>query len=63
MTQLWRLDASGLADGFRRGDFTPPDALASCLERVAAVQLIEGAGKAAPPPGIQGQGEHINTYG
>lgn len=29
----------------------------------AAVQLIEGAGKAAPPPGIQGQGERINTYG
>ena len=29
----------------------------------AAVQLIEGAGKASPPPGIQGQGERINTYG
>jgi hypothetical protein len=28
-----------------------------------ALQLIEGASKAAPPPGIQGQGEHINTYG
>jgi hypothetical protein len=28
-----------------------------------AVQLIEGAAKAAPPPGIEGQGAHVNTYG
>lgn len=28
-----------------------------------AVALIEGAAKAAPPPGIQGQGSRVNTYG
>lgn len=29
----------------------------------AAVELIEGAAKAAPPTGVQGQGTHVNTYG
>jgi len=29
----------------------------------AAVELIEGAAKAAPPQGLQGQGANVNTYG
>ena len=36
---------------------------AAKAEGEAAVQLIEGAGKSAPPPGIAGQGVNINTYG
>ncbi len=31
--QLWRLTAGALVDGFRRGAFTPEEALAACLER------------------------------
>ena len=28
-----------------------------------AVALIEDAAQAAPPPGGEGQGTHVNTYG
>ena len=51
MTQLWQLGAAALADGFRRGEFDPVDALEACLDRVAACQpglnailLVDAAG-------------------
>ncbi|HET9623841.1 MAG TPA: hypothetical protein VFP84_20860 [Kofleriaceae bacterium] len=31
-------------------------------EGEAAVQLIESAGQVPPPPGVNGEGTHINTY-
>ncbi|MBG9390314.1 amidase [Caenimonas aquaedulcis] len=38
MTDLWRLGALALSDGYRRRDFDPVDALHACLARVAACQ-------------------------
>ncbi len=36
---------------------------AAKAEGEGAVQLIEGASKSVPPPGIAGQGVHVNIYG
>jgi hypothetical protein len=36
---------------------------AAKIQGEAAVELIEGAAKAAPPPGAHGEGAHVNTYG
>ncbi|HVL57937.1 MAG TPA: amidase family protein [Burkholderiaceae bacterium] len=37
MTELWRLDATALAQGIRAGEFSSRDAVASCLQRLHAV--------------------------
>ncbi|MES2631941.1 MAG: amidase [Pseudomonadota bacterium] len=38
MTDLWRLDAQALVNGFEAGSFTPVDALESCMTRAKACQ-------------------------
>lgn len=38
MSELWRLSAEQLTEGYRSGAFTPVDALDACLARVAAWQ-------------------------
>ena len=38
MTELWRLDAAALAEGYRTGAFTPAEALDACLARVVECQ-------------------------
>ncbi|MBC5765970.1 amidase [Ramlibacter albus] len=40
MTQLWRLDAAQLVQGYARGDFTPGEALDACLARLAATKAL-----------------------
>lgn len=35
--ELWRLDATAMAEGIRKGDFTSRDAVIACLERMDAV--------------------------
>lgn len=40
---LWRLGASDLADGYRKGDFTPSDVLASVAARIEAVNPLLNA--------------------
>lgn len=35
--EIWRLDATAVAEGIRRGDFTSRDAVTACLERMDAV--------------------------
>jgi aspartyl-tRNA(Asn)/glutamyl-tRNA(Gln) amidotransferase subunit A len=37
-SELWRLDAAELVEGYSRGLFTPVDALDACLERMAKCQ-------------------------
>lgn len=34
--ELWKLGAAALADGYRRGEFTPVDVLAQCMGRIEA---------------------------
>ncbi|MEI6722494.1 MAG: amidase family protein, partial [Betaproteobacteria bacterium] len=34
--ELWKLSAADLADGYRRGEFTPLDVLGQCMGRVEA---------------------------
>ena len=43
MTELWRLGAAALAQGFRSGAFTPVDALEACLARAAVCQPLFNA--------------------
>jgi aspartyl-tRNA(Asn)/glutamyl-tRNA(Gln) amidotransferase subunit A len=51
MSELWQLDAAQLTEGYRRGDFTPGEALESCLARSAeqqprinAINLLDRSG-------------------
>ena len=53
MTDLWRLDAAQMADGFRSGAFTPPDALDACLARAAAWQPHTNAMVLIDEPGAR----------
>lgn len=43
MTELWRLSATQLTEGYRSGAFTPADALDACLQRVEAWQPYTNA--------------------
>lgn len=62
MKPLWQCTAAELADGYRRGAFTPADALDACLARSAALQPLlntlvavdaEGARAAAAASGAR----------
>ena len=43
MTELWRLGASALAEGFRKGSFDPVEVLDACLARTDACQAAVNA--------------------
>ncbi|MES3000465.1 MAG: amidase [Pseudomonadota bacterium] len=55
MTDLWRLGALALNEGFRQRDFDPVDALESCLARIARCQGAVNAMLLLDAPGAREQ--------